>query len=309
MSDHIGRLHGIYAAVPAAWDESDRFDATVFRDNVARLIDAGVHGVYTTGTDGEWHALEFDEFGLMVDAFAAEVRDRAVGTQVGCTWINTRGAIQRARYALERGICTVQVALPMWLPLTGDEVLGFFRDLSGALPDARLIHYNTHLAKNFLQPSDYRRIHEKVPSLIGTKFLGSLDELIDIVRAVPELVHFASDGTYALGRIIGARGIYSWLANINPEIALALYAASERGDLPEAVRLQSRIREFESLILGFLSKGYAPIAVLSVAIALSGFLQANLRLQAPYRPMTAEDRERFERAMRESFPEFLWAGS
>ncbi len=112
MEEVIAGLHGVYAAVPTAWDNQGRFDAATFRENLARLIDAGVHGVYTTGTDGEWYALEFDEFCRMVDAFAAEVVDRAVGSQVGCTWINTDarhsgGAGSAARVAaVERGRCS-----------------------------------------------------------------------------------------------------------------------------------------------------------------------------------------------------------
>ena len=120
MNDLVERLYGIYAAVPTAWDDEGRFDAATFRENVARLIDAGVYGVYTTGTDGEWYALEFDEFCRMVDAFAVEMRDHSVGSQVGCTWINSEGVIRRARYAVDRGIRGVQVALPAWLRLSDD---------------------------------------------------------------------------------------------------------------------------------------------------------------------------------------------
>jgi len=62
----------------------------------------------------------------MVDAFAAETRGRVL-TQVGCTWLNSRDSIRMARYAAERGVDGVQVALPFWTELNDDEVL--FEDL------------------------------------------------------------------------------------------------------------------------------------------------------------------------------------
>ncbi len=47
------RLGGVHAAVPSAWTEADDFDAETSAKNVRRLINAGVDGLYTTGTDGE----------------------------------------------------------------------------------------------------------------------------------------------------------------------------------------------------------------------------------------------------------------
>lgn len=309
MIDLIERLHGIYAAVPTAWDEAGRFDAETFRENVARLIDAGVHGVYTTGTDGEWFALEFEDFCRMVKAFAAEVHDRSVGSQVGCTWINSEGVIQRARYAVEGGIRVVQVALPMWLRLSDADVVRFFRDLAQAVPEAGIVHYNTRLSKNFLATPDYRRICTEVPNLIGTKFMGTLDELMDVIDGVPELVHFTHEESHVPGRFVGARGVYTWLANINPEIVLAIHAACERGDWAEAMGWQRRVRQFAAALNAFETEGYSPAATGSAINSISGFLKENLTTRRPYQPMNPADATRLERVVRERFPEFLWSST
>ena len=54
-------LRGVWAAVPTPFDKNNRFDEDAFRENVRRLADAGVHGLYTTDGDGEFYAIEFEE--------------------------------------------------------------------------------------------------------------------------------------------------------------------------------------------------------------------------------------------------------
>ena len=53
---------GPWAGLPVAWDHKDRFDEQIYRSDVARCCKAGVPGVYTGGTTGEFYAMEFDEF-------------------------------------------------------------------------------------------------------------------------------------------------------------------------------------------------------------------------------------------------------
>ena len=53
-------LRGVWAPLVIPWqrDGSDgQVDAGALRELVARYVAAGVHGVYATGTDGEFHVL------------------------------------------------------------------------------------------------------------------------------------------------------------------------------------------------------------------------------------------------------------
>jgi len=134
-------LKGVWAGVPTSWDEEGEFDEITFRENISRLRDAGVDGIYTTGGSGEFYAYSFDEFRRMVDVFTDEVVGQ-VSNQVGCTWFDTRGVIQRAIYATERGIDGVQVAFPCWMALTDDECVQFFRTFRRLFP-RHLSHFIT----------------------------------------------------------------------------------------------------------------------------------------------------------------------
>ncbi len=63
----VDSVYGIWAGVTLSWDEQYRFDEETYAQNVERTIAAGVHGVYTTGSTGEFCVLEFEEFCRMVD--------------------------------------------------------------------------------------------------------------------------------------------------------------------------------------------------------------------------------------------------
>src|SRR5947209_18730197 len=103
MRDGLTRdnLHGIWAAIATPFDAQDRFDEDVFRENMRRLHAAGVHGIYTTDSDGEFYAIELDEFKEIIRTFADEARRLGVASQVGVTWSHTAGMLDRLRFAAE----------------------------------------------------------------------------------------------------------------------------------------------------------------------------------------------------------------
>jgi dihydrodipicolinate synthase/N-acetylneuraminate lyase len=87
------------------------------------------------------------------------------------------GTIRRVSYAVDAGISAVQLALPPWLPLRDDEVVRSFATVASAVPEPRFIHYNTRFSKTFVEGHLYQRIAAEVPAVVGTKFVGTIDEL------------------------------------------------------------------------------------------------------------------------------------
>src|SRR5216684_6349113 len=88
-------LHGIWVAIATPFDEDYCLDEAAFRENIRRLHAAGIHGIYTTDSDGEFYAIELDEFKRIVDVFADESRRLNFPTMVGVTWCNTQGMLDR----------------------------------------------------------------------------------------------------------------------------------------------------------------------------------------------------------------------
>jgi dihydrodipicolinate synthase/N-acetylneuraminate lyase len=297
-------LTGVWAALPVPWAVDGSVDGGLVAELVRRYHAAGVDGAYTTGTDGEMHVLEWEDFCRLVDAFAGAAAETGLPVQVGCTWSHTDGVLKRMRYARERGIGCVQVALPSWVPLGDDEVGSFFAALQDGCPELRLVHYNIARSGRFLAGKDYRAILEVAPNLVGTKHTGGdVGSLIEIVRATPELRHFVVDQQIVPGALFGARGFYSFLVNLSPRFAVELWCDCVRGDWPEAARKRTVADEFFREWLGTSGLPTASPALAKIATSAGIFPEMPLSVRGPYRSGTEEQVTALRSLLRQGYQE------
>ena len=280
-------LRGVWVSVTLPWDEDGNLDEPTFRQNVAKLIESGVHGLYTTGSTGEFYAMDWDDFTKMVDAFTAETRGRVL-TQVGCTWLNSRDSIRMARYAAERGVDGVQVALPFWMELNDDEVLQYFVDLGRACPAVGLVHYNIRRAKRFLTGRDYQRICAQAPNLVGTKFGSSeFAAWMELQINGPDLAHFVGEGNLVPGMMFGAKGVYCSHALMNPRFILDWFALCERGEWEEAARIQWRVnRWLVKAVYPLIEAGHLDPTLDKAFQEMVGWLKGSRWTRRPYLPLS-----------------------
>ena len=279
-------LHGVWPAIPLPWGDDDSLDAGLLREIVLRYKAAGADGVYTTGTDGELSALDFDDFARMVDVFAAAAQEAGLPAQVGVTWLHTKGVLQRVQHAVDRGIECVQVQQPFWTELNDTELIGFFATLSERFPDTGVVHYN--LAKSrFLHGSDYAKILPEAPTLIGSKHTGgSPDELMGCVIEAPSMHHFVVDGQAMPGAMLGAKGIYSFTVNLNPTWVVDFWAACARGDAAEAARRKLLEARFFRAWLPTVGEITASQSFAKIATRCGIAPEMPLRVRAPYQAGT-----------------------
>jgi dihydrodipicolinate synthase/N-acetylneuraminate lyase len=297
-------LEGVWAAIPTPWMTSGGIDAGQVAELVARYKAHGINGVYTTGTDGEMHVLDLPEFKALVDAFAASTGASGIPAQVGCTWHHTDGVIERIRYARDRGIDHVQIALPSWVPLNDREMLSFFETIATALPDVRIIHYNIAKAGRFLTGRDYRAILNVTSNLIGSKHTGGdVGSIIEIAAATPELRHFVVDTQIVPGALFGAKGFYSFLVNLNPVFAAALWQDCVKGDWTEAARKRVLVDAFFRAWLADTGGISGSPALGKIATKAGIFPDVSLAVRAPYQSGTDAHVAQLRSLLDERFPE------
>ena len=121
------QLQGMWVSVPTEWDEYGEFDEKTFRDEIALIITAGAHGVYTTGSTGEFYALDWEEYKIITDAFIAETLDK-IPIQIGANWFNTRDTIRRVKYARDKGAGAAQICFPPWMSMRTENYDQFLID-------------------------------------------------------------------------------------------------------------------------------------------------------------------------------------
>lgn len=295
--------------MPTPWTEHDTIDAGVVGELVARYAAAGLHGAYTTGTDGEMHVLDLPDFTSLAAAFGRAVSDTGIPAQMGCTWSHTAGVIERAKIAQANGIDTIQVALPSWVPLNDVEMVRFFEALQRDVPEVRIVHYNIASAGRFLTGSDYRAICEVAPNLAGSKHTGgSVSSLIEIVDATPELDHFVVDTQIVPGRLFGAKGFYSFVANLSPELALRLWELADNGRWDDAARLRERIDRLFRVWRAERDGITASPALGKIATAAGIFPGMPLLVRHPYVTGTRDNVDKLAELVAADFPELAQAG-
>ena len=104
-------LNGMWAGPPVPWTDDDRFAEDAYRRDVAKCCAAGVPGVYTGGSTGEFYAMDLDEFEAVTAATIEVCGESGTPVQIGCTSTYTGGAVRRARFAQRLGADAIPVAL------------------------------------------------------------------------------------------------------------------------------------------------------------------------------------------------------
>ena len=299
---------GPWAGLPVAWTDEDRFDEATYRADVARCCEAGVPGVYTDGTTGEFYAMEFDEFRAVTRATVEECRAGGKPVMIGCTSTYTLGAVRRAAYAAELGADAIQVALPYWMEIGNDEVVPFFKevfDASGGLPPSV---YETTRAKKTLTVDQHRAIKDAVSGYLVVKAnSGTVGYTREGCKTLSELVNvFVGENKFGELGPVGAKGSCSSLVYSSPSVILSLWQQVERQDWASVDATCRRIDAlFQFYDEAFASRGFTDTAEDRLAGVASGFLKCSLRSRGPYPCATPDDVETLRRWCNEHFPEML----
>jgi 4-hydroxy-tetrahydrodipicolinate synthase len=306
-------IYGIWAGVTMAWDEHFRFDEESYAKNILRTIKAKVQGIYTTGSTGEFYAIDFDEFKRMVDIQSELCGKVGMPLQIGCCSDATHKTIKLLEYAADhKEVGAAQVNLPYWMELSDKEVVQFFKDLNSACPDLPLVFYNIPRAKRFLHASDYLRILEVCPSLVGVKYTYAgthFSALQDDIAATPMLSYFVAENLLVSGMQLGARGSYSSLIATNPKFMLTLYKKAAEGQWDEAMKMQKRASKFFADTEAFISeRGEGtpdPVFDKGLGVA-SGCVLGHQRCRPPYIGWSDETVQNLRKWLKKNYQEFVY---
>lgn len=305
-------IRGIWAGVTMAWDADDRFDEASYRANTETACASGAHGVYTTGSTGEFYAIDEDEFQGMVDIQAEICGARNVPLQIGCCADSTRETLRLVEYAASKPeVGAVQIVLPYWMELTEKEVLKFFGDIYRTAPDMPIVHYNIPRAKSFLGAGDYAKVLDVAPSLVGVKFTfagSNFGALQGALRQLPQLSFFVGENLLASAMTLGARGTYSSLVSVSPEFMLEMYEHGVHGRWEQAIAMQQAADTFFGDAVGFVqARGEGcidPVFDKGLAVA-AGTIVGSARTRAPYIGWSDETVLALRAWLIENYPQFV----
>ncbi|MBM3726692.1 MAG: dihydrodipicolinate synthase family protein [Acidobacteria bacterium] len=286
------RYHqGILISCEVPWDEREHLMEDVFRREVQQVLTAGFRNVYIFGTAGEGYAVDTARFHRIVDLFAEETRAEGVHPGVGVIGLSTANIVERISYAHSRGFRFFQISLPSWGAVNDREMVTFFRDVCGAFPDSRFLHYNLARTKRVLTGSDYRRLVAEIPNLAATKNTGTtVQTTAELMREAPELQHFFGEAMFPHGCLHGECSLLSSFGPLAPAKTQEFYRLCTVGDLGQALTFQKKYLEMTHEVLAPMFR-QGPLmdgAYDKALVRLGGLEEMPLRLLSPYEGLTEE---------------------
>lgn len=290
-------LRGLWAAVATPWDDRGNLEEGMLRRNCQRLAAAGADGIYTTDSDGEFYAIELDEFKRLARSFAKAMESAKVDAAMGVTWTSTRGIIDRIRACCEVGIPNVHVGFPYFMSLAQPDVDRFWEDLARAAPQVRWIHYAHPRCGPALTGADYARLAERFPGqFIGTKLSeGNLIKLTEILMRSSRLAHLVTDPIMAVGMMMGAKGCCSYWFNVMPRWHRRYMDACLAGEWAAADACHKKLIEWELTHMQDIhASGHSHGIIGKARGALTDFLEDTGITRAPYYSVSKELRARLE---------------
>ncbi len=249
-----------------------------------RLIDGGITVITPNGNTGEFYALTQAEARQATETAARTAKNRAellagVGHDIAT-------AIEAARHAADQGIRMIMIHQPVHPYVSAEGWIDYHAAVAGAVPDLGVVLY---LRSPRIKGAHIAELADRVPNVIGVKYgvrdatvfaAVARDAGLDRFTWLAGAAELTAPGYWAAG----AHGFTSGLANVAPEIALAMLTALRENDLGAAMKVWESARRFEELRLADASADN--VSVVKEALAQLGLCRADVR--PPSRPLPPE---------------------
>ncbi|HEY5224489.1 MAG TPA: dihydrodipicolinate synthase family protein [Microbacteriaceae bacterium] len=281
-------LHGILAAVATPFTpDGAAVDEETLRDQVDRLIAAGIHGLVPTGSTGEFAALSPQEYRRVIELYVQAAAGR-VPVAPGIGSLTTAGAIDLAMHAETVGADAVMLVPPFYDPLSFESLKAFLHDVAAAIT-LPIVYYNipanTGLKLTSTQLAELGEI-DGVDYLKDTS--GDAVALAELlaVRSGQIKAFNGWDTLTFFGIASGAEASVWGAAGVVPELAVDLWnVLAGQKDLARARELWKPLWELSD----FLESG-SYVAGIKAALEIVGHPAGPARL--PVQPLSASERAR-----------------
>ena len=294
MSDRrTADLRGILVAVttPFTWDATAVDEATLHA-HADRLVAAGVHGLVTTGTTGEFPTLTRAEYRRVIQAYV-EAADHRVPVVAGVGALSTREAIDLAQHAETVGADAIMLLPPFYGGVDWDTLTGFLTAVAESIT-IPIVYYNIPSA------TGTRLTARQIAELGDIPGLDYLKDTSGDAVALTELLVAHADRIQAFngwdtltffGIASGAKASVWGAANVVPGLAVELWdTLAVKADLVTAREQWKHLWAISDFL-----ESVDYVAGVKAGLEIVGHPAGPARL--PVRPLAAHDRERFTRIL------------
>jgi len=245
------KIQGIIPPILTPMNKDESINEQELRNQVNRMVDAGVHGIFPLGTNGEAYALTREEKKRILEIVVEETNHR-VPVYAGTGCVTTRETVELSRMAQEAGADVLSIVEPYYAAASQNELYAHYMEVAEAV-DLPIVLYNIPARTgNALAPATVGRLAKAAPNIVGAKdSSGNFDNLKQYIEATADVgkefsVLSGNDSLILPGLVFGGKGGIAGCANVFPRTMVEIYEAFIAGDLERAKKVQDSIRPFRA---------------------------------------------------------------
>ncbi len=242
-------IKGIIPPILTPMNPDESINEKELRNQVNRMVDAGVHGIFAFGTNGESYALTTEEKERVLSIVIEETAHR-IPVYAGSGCITTADTIKMSRKAQEMGADVLSIITPYFAAASQDELYRHFMTVAEAV-DMPIVLYNIPARTgNALSPALVARLAKDAPNIVGAKdSSGNFDNMKQFIELTADLdkefsILSGNDALILPGLVFGGQGGIAGCANVFPKTMVSIYETFIAGDLEKAKKIQDSIRPF-----------------------------------------------------------------
>ena len=293
------RFEGTAVAMVTPMLEDGTIDKEGYRQNINWLIEQDVDGLVATGTTGESATLTHEEHRSVIDIMIDEV-DGRVTTIAGTGSNATSEALDLTKYADDAGADLALLITPYYNKPQQHGVIEHYTQIANAV-DIDLIAYNVPSRTSLDMAPETIVELAKVDNIAALKEASSnVDKVSKTMKLLRDqgleddiVILSGSDELTLPLMSVGARGVISASANIDPRTMVQMVNCILDGDYDKAMDLH--YKQYDLIKALFIETSPAPA---KEALKVMGMPAGPLRL--PLVPMLEENKAVLRKALEDA---------
>lgn len=276
-------IQGIIVPILTPMHADESINEQELRHQIDRLIDAGVHGIFPFGTNGEGYILSDEEKEQVLCVCIDQVKGR-VPVYAGTGCVSTRDTIRMSRMAQAMGADVLSVITPSFAAASQQELYEHYRAVAASVDMPILLYNIPARTGNALAPATVEKL-ARIDNIVGVKdSSGNFDNILQYIERTRDqgfTVLSGNDSLILWTLLAGGQGGIAGCANVFPENMVAIYEQWKAGDLAAARRAQDAIRPFRNCF-----RFGNPNTIVKAATAMLGYPVGKCR--APFNGLSEE---------------------
>jgi 4-hydroxy-tetrahydrodipicolinate synthase len=284
-------LTGVFPALVTPFDTRTAIDHDQLRTEARRLEAAGVAGLVPAGSTGESATLSHDEHIEVIETVVDAVESVPVIAGTGSN--STDEALALSAGAAEVGADALLLISPYYNRPEQSGILEHYEAIADAVELPQIVYNVPGRTGSNISPETVGMLATH-PNIVGYKAAsGDVAQISEVIRRTADLPFQVVSGDDPLTLplcAVGATGVISVVANVEPRRTVALVDAALEGDLPRARELHHTLAPLVEQL--FIESNPIPV---KAALAARGHIEGTLR--RPLTPLAAEHRDRLHQIL------------